>query len=132
MLDVTCSETPPAIKTRFETLDSGLLKEKTKGRKKRKTVGFSPVYPKTTLKKVGATQLALGRDIVYDELLIHNSVAHSQERDREVFDWTALAALPHKEQSLLVVTEELGVEEDDPPPKSPFSLISISPSPGCR
>ena len=73
--------------------DTGLLKEKRKGRKPRSR-DFHRCIQKITPQKVDAAQLFLDRDVIDDELLIHDPVAEPHEPDRKVFASTAVAALP--------------------------------------
>ena len=83
----------PTKETCIRKIDTGLLKEKEKGRESRQSI-FSPLHPKRTPRKVDTVQMVLDRDVVYDEHLIHDPVSQSQEPAPEVFITTAVAALP--------------------------------------
>ena len=111
--DASCSTTPPrwksVLKKEFRTT------ERKREKKKANTVEILPVHPKMTRRKVDAAQPALGYDVIDDELPIHDPVAQPQEPDREVFALTVVAALSHKEQSSLVVTEDADAKVDGPP-----------------
>ena len=99
----------------IENFDSGLLKESEKEREARQSK-FLPVCPKIAPRKVvDDAQLALGRGVVNDKLLIHDTVAQPRNPYRDVFASNAVVPLPHREQSSIVVAEDAGAEVDDPP-----------------
>ena len=73
------------------------------------------VHPKITPQMVDGAQLVLYRDVVDDELIVHDPVSQPQESAHEVFTSTALPAKARQEQSPLVVTEDAGAVVDDTP-----------------
>ena len=80
-----------------------------------KVGNFRRCIQKITPQKVDAAQLALDRDVVDDELLIHNPVAEPHEPNHEMFASTAVAALPCQEQSPLAFAKDASAEVKDPP-----------------